>query len=162
MNEGFTLIELLVVIAIIGVLASIVLASLNTARGKGANAAIKGNLANMRAQAEIYYDSNGSYGAGGYSLASCPSTLGSAPANTILSDATFFNMLNAAAVAGGSAGTNPTALKCLITSQGAGWLVAAPLKTSEGSNAWWCVDNRGSAIGKTGAPSGNSVADCSY
>jgi prepilin-type N-terminal cleavage/methylation domain-containing protein len=55
-NRGFTLIELLVVIAIIGILSSVVLASLNTARGKGADAAVKANLANARAQAELYYD----------------------------------------------------------------------------------------------------------
>lgn len=58
-NRGFTLIELLVVIAIIGILASVVLASLNTARDKGANAAARSSLNNARAQAELYYDDNG-------------------------------------------------------------------------------------------------------
>jgi type IV pilus assembly protein PilA len=57
-SQGFTLIELLVVIAIIGILASVVLGSLNTARNKGADAAVKSNLANARAQAELYYDAN--------------------------------------------------------------------------------------------------------
>ena len=61
-NRGFTLIELLVVIAIIGILASVVLASLNSARAKGADAAIKSNLNNARAQAELYYyEIGGSY-----------------------------------------------------------------------------------------------------
>ncbi|MCA9363675.1 type II secretion system protein [Candidatus Kaiserbacteria bacterium] len=55
-KRGFTLIELLVVIAIIGILASVVLASLNSARDKGEDAATKSNLNNIRAQAEIVYD----------------------------------------------------------------------------------------------------------
>ncbi len=56
LQRGFTLIELLVVIAIIGILASVVLASLNTARDKGADAAIKSTINNVRAQAELFYD----------------------------------------------------------------------------------------------------------
>jgi prepilin-type N-terminal cleavage/methylation domain-containing protein len=61
-TRGFTLIELLVVIAIIGVLSAVVLASLNTARAKGADATIKGDLSGIRSQASIYFDDYGNYG----------------------------------------------------------------------------------------------------
>jgi len=60
MQKGFTLIELLVVIAIIGMLSSIILGALNNSRNKAANASVKSNLANLRSQADLYYDSNNS------------------------------------------------------------------------------------------------------
>ncbi len=55
-GKGFTLIELLVVIALIGMLASVVLASLNSSRAKGVNAAIRNNLTHARAQVALFYD----------------------------------------------------------------------------------------------------------
>jgi len=57
-TKGFTLIELLVVIAIIGILASIVLASLDTARKKGRDARRVSDLKQIQLALELYADSN--------------------------------------------------------------------------------------------------------
>jgi prepilin-type N-terminal cleavage/methylation domain-containing protein len=60
LKKGFTLIELLVVIAIIGILSSVVLASLNTARSRGSDASAKASMSSIRAEAELSAD-GGSY-----------------------------------------------------------------------------------------------------
>ncbi len=136
-NKGFTLIELLVVIAIIGILASVVLASLNTARAKGANAAIKSNLNNIRAQAELVYDNNTPNGYTG--------------TTNVCADANVLKGVTAAAVAGGgtvlaanAANTagNTSCYQALGT-----WVVQSSLKVAEGGNAYWCVDNTGTSKG---------------
>lgn len=57
-RKGFTLIELLVVIAIIGILASIVLISLNDARKNARDVKRIGDLRQFQLAAEIYFDSN--------------------------------------------------------------------------------------------------------
>jgi prepilin-type N-terminal cleavage/methylation domain-containing protein len=60
-KRGFTLIELLVVIAIIGILSSIVLASLNSARQKGRDARRISDIKQLQLALELYYDANGQY-----------------------------------------------------------------------------------------------------
>ena len=119
MKKGFTLIELLVVIAIIGILSSVVLASLNTARGKGANAAVKANLNNIRAQAELVYD-----------IAS-PNSYATVCVNENVSKGL---------AAAGSAGGGATACFNSTTA----WAASAALKVSE-AGAYWCVDSTGTA-----------------
>lgn len=59
-RRGFTLIELLVVIAIIGILASIVLASLNSARRKSRDARRVADIKQLQLALELYFDANSS------------------------------------------------------------------------------------------------------
>ncbi len=75
-EAGFTLIELLVVIAIIGVLASIVLASLNQARQKSRDARRVTDVKQLQLALELYFDGAGAgqYPAAGTTCSATPGT----------------------------------------------------------------------------------------
>jgi type II secretion system protein G len=60
-TEGFTLIELLVVIAIIGLLASIILASLNTAQQKGRDSKRLADIQDLQGALQLYDQTCRSY-----------------------------------------------------------------------------------------------------
>jgi prepilin-type N-terminal cleavage/methylation domain-containing protein len=137
-TRGFTLIELLVVIAIIGILSSVVLASLNTARQKGADAAIKSNLTGARSQAELYYDDKSPNSYTGV----CTNVAGS-----------IYNAVLAAAQnAGISSVSHNTpaggAGIAVCDDSPSAWAAQVPLKAT--ANTFFCVDSSGQAVTVTG------------
>ncbi len=135
-EKGFTLIELLVVIAIIGLLASVVLVSVNSARSKGADAVIKSDLRNAVAQAELLYDD------------ASPNSYANICVDPIIID----QMKHAANAAGNAytlglladAQVNTSPTKVVVCHATAiAYMIQAYLKST--TTASWCVDSTGAS-----------------
>jgi prepilin-type N-terminal cleavage/methylation domain-containing protein len=147
MQKGFTLIELLVVIAIIGILSSVVLASLNTARGKGSDAAAKEDLNNIRAQAELQYDQDLQI----YS--------------NVCTNANVVQAIKAASSAeGGSwtavAGNSNSATGAGCVSSNTAWIAWITLAKGALSPNTFCVDSTGVSFIKTTLPGTSAPTTC--
>lgn len=91
-QKAFTLIELLIVIAIIGILASIVLVSLSSARNKARDARLKEEVRNFSLLLHEEYADTGSYAALQKAWNTCGSFTGSyaTDAQTICNDILTF------------------------------------------------------------------------
>jgi prepilin-type N-terminal cleavage/methylation domain-containing protein len=138
-TKGFTLIELLVVIAIIGILSSVVLVSLNTARGKGNVAKIQAQVNSARAAAEIYY-SNAS--PNGYSSATTCTT--GMFADSTSGFATYTNTANY------PSGSTPT-----CNAIGTGYAFAITY-TGTSPTTYVCIDSKGNSLSTTTDITGNT------
>ena len=125
-TKGFTLIELLVVIAIIGILSSVVLASLNTARIKGQDAKTKAQLAGLKVASEVYFDTNGNYGTDVFNLCS----------------EDIFIDVDSGMIEYTTQTNYPVGATLSCHTDGTAYAVSALLLTSTTGEAW-CVDSTG-------------------
>ena len=145
-NRGFTLIELLVVIAIIGILSSVVLASLSTARDKGNDTSVKSNLNSIRTQAELYYLTTGSSSYGSQTWVS--------GAATSCTGGMFSNSVVAKALAGADSANGAGNVDCIAGSTY--YVVAAAMP----SGGYWGVDHTGAGKSYATALPTVSMSSC--
>jgi prepilin-type N-terminal cleavage/methylation domain-containing protein len=157
-ERGFTLIELLVVVAIIGILSSVVLAALSSARDQAKEAEAKLDLKSVKTEAEIYWSTNKNYGTNGANTNVNSNACTNANA-MFIKDVRVTSALADADLASGGAGWPPTKLRCGIGANSASqrWVLWAPKATD--ATTGWCLDVDGNGR-YSAAPASDGTYTC--
>jgi prepilin-type N-terminal cleavage/methylation domain-containing protein len=151
---GFTLIELLVVIAIIGILSSIVLVSLNSARVKGTDTRALSDAQQMRTWLETQYNGSGYpvlNGANASCNAAANSNTNATFGSCVLGPDANATALNADA---NSASGNPIYIS--VNPNNAAYAIRAYQKST---SKYFCLDSTG-ATNQTDTGTNATVARC--
>lgn len=136
-NKGFTLIELLVVVAIIGILATVVTASLGSARTRSRDAKVKLGFKEMKTQiafylnehiAEVHPYNNSGGGAGTVTTAGATNNL-----KGVCNDTDMLKILKSTAAAAGNT------LTCTVGNNGDSLLVYVRLPSQ--TTGFFCMDS---------------------
>lgn len=162
-KSGFTLIELLVVISIIGLLSSIVLAALSSARLKAQDARLISEMINLRTAAQLYQSSNGQYDNPSSSnlvrsYATCgPTTIGDIPsgASKLLLDIAVLSKATTDSEFFPPSNNN---VQCGVTTTS--YVVFARLPSSlSGTALYFCIDSSGKTKNNVTFVSSSSYGD---
>lgn len=164
LSGGFTLVELLVVIAIIGILATLLLLQLGTARSKARDATRIAHVNQIRSAVEFYFDDNGSYFTSTTVTGLTPKYLVQIPRDPLAADCTnnvYDGRVSGAAQCYGyswSPAANPT--KYQVWAELELWAKALEQDLDINSAGWSGAVANGASDAKTGCSTASN--DCIY